>query len=115
MSPMITDYLPTCAPADTVGLERTRYFPGMLIGPDDLTQDQIHWREKQRLHNRLLHGWGVVCGARVKQGDGACKVVVESGYILAPFGDDILIDREVTVDLCRESLDGLAVQPCGDD
>lgn len=103
-----------CQSGEGVGLERTRFFPRQLITPDDLTQDQIYFREKMRRHNRLLHGWGVVCGARVRQGQGACEVVIEPGYILGPFGDEIVIDQEVTVDLCRESLDGNAISPCGD-
>jgi hypothetical protein len=103
-----------CQSGEGVGLERTRFFPRQLITPDDLTQDQIYFREKMRRHNRLLHGWGVVCGARVRQGQGTCEVVIEPGYILGPFGDEIVIDQEVTVDLCRESLDGNAISPCGD-
>ncbi len=106
--------LATCQSNEGIGLERTRFFPRQLITPDDLTQDQIYFREKMRRHNRLLHGWGVVCGARVRQGQGTCEVVIEPGYILGPFGDEIVIDQEVTVDLCRESLDGNAVSPCGD-
>lgn len=106
--------LATCQSDEGIGLERTRFFPRQLITPDDLTQDQIYFREKMRRHNRLLHGWGVVCGARVRQGQGTCEVVIEPGYILGPFGDEIVIDQEVTVDLCRESLDGNAVSPCGD-
>ena len=52
------------------GLERTRYYAGQLVGPDDLTEDQRYFRERLRRHNRLLHGWGVVCGARVRAGEG---------------------------------------------
>jgi hypothetical protein len=48
------------------------------------------------------------------QGPGACEIVVEAGYILGPYGDEIVIDRAVTVDLCSEGLDGNAVSPCGD-
>jgi hypothetical protein len=95
-------------------MERTRFFPRQLVTPDDLTQDQIYFREKMRRHNRLLHGWGIVCGVRVRQGAGDCEVIVEPGYVLGPFGDEIVIDQEVTVDLCRETLDGNAVSPCGD-
>jgi hypothetical protein len=34
--------------------------------------------------------------------------------VFGPYGDEILIDREVTVDVCKEDLDGNAVSPCGD-
>jgi hypothetical protein len=82
-------------------LERTRFYPRQLVTPDDLTQDQVYFREKHKRHNRLLHGWGVVCGACVRRGRGACEVIVEPGYVLGPYGDEIVIDREVTIDVCK--------------
>jgi hypothetical protein len=82
-------------------LERTRFYPRQLVAPDDLTQDQVYFREKHKRHNRLLHGWGIVCGACVRRGRGACEVIVEPGYVLGPYGDEIVIDREVTVDVCK--------------
>lgn len=112
---MNSKQLTTCQPDGSAGLERTRFFPRQMIGPDDLTQDQLYFREKMRRHNRMLHGWGVVCGARVRTSEeNACAVIIEPGYILGPYGDEILIDREVEVDLCREGIDGNAVAPCGD-
>jgi hypothetical protein len=103
-----------CVSCGALNLERTRFFPRQIVGPDDLTQDQIYFRDKLRRHNRLLHGWGVVCGARVRNGPGKCEVIVESGYILGPYGDEIVIGADVTVDLCSEGLDGNAVSACGD-
>ncbi|HEY7619990.1 MAG TPA: hypothetical protein VH834_09465 [Solirubrobacteraceae bacterium] len=91
-------------------LERARFFARQLVGPDDLTADQRYFREKHRRHNRLLHGWGIVCGVRVRAVD-RCKVAVEAGYVLGPYGDEILVPEEVTVDVCKEDLDGFAV--CG--
>lgn len=102
-----------CASTGAVGMERTRYFARQLVGADDLTQDQLYFREKSRRHNRMLHGWGIVCGARVRKGDGPCEVVVESGYILGPYGDEIVIDTDVVIDVCSEDLDGNVASPCG--
>jgi hypothetical protein len=105
-----------CPPSDLLSLQRTRYFPGQLVGPDAFTQDQIHLRGKHRRHNRLLHGWGVVCGARVRsKRPETCEVEVEPGYILGPYGDEIVIEDVITVDLCREDLSGNAIGTCGDD
>lgn len=101
-----------CSSDGPAFLERPRFVPRQIIKPEDLTQVITYSREKQRRHNRLLHGWGVVCGARVKQGKNPCEIVIEPGYILGPYGDEILIDREVTVNLCQEGLDGNAVSPC---
>ena len=45
--------------------ELPRYYPRQLITPADLTLEQDYFRDRLRRHNRLLHGWGVVCGALV--------------------------------------------------
>ena len=87
--------------------ERPRYFPRQLITADDLTLEQEYFRNKLRLHNRLLHGWGVVCGAQVcplPKANGhqtlePWKVVVKPGYILGPYGDEIVIQTERITDL----------------
>jgi hypothetical protein len=97
----------------SVSMERTRYFARQLVGPDDLTQDQLYLRQKLRRHNRMLHGWGIVCGARVRKGDAPCEVIVESGYVLGPYGDEIQIDSEIAIDVCREDLDGNVASTCG--
>lgn len=102
-----------CTNGDGMSLERTRFFPRQLITPDDLTQDQHYFREKMRRHNRLLHGWGVVCGLRVRQGGGDCEIDVEHGYALSPQGDEILVPETVTMDLCLEDIDGNGVSACG--
>ncbi|HEV7705366.1 MAG TPA: hypothetical protein VGO46_13785 [Gemmatimonadaceae bacterium] len=91
----------TSCGSNATALERTRFFARQLVGPTDLTQDQLYFREKAKRHNRMLHGWGVVCGACVGKGKGACEVVVYSGYVLGPYGDEIVIPADVTVDLCK--------------
>ena len=55
-----------CQTGATASLERARYFARMLLTADDLTADQQHFLGRFRRHNRLLHGWGVVCGAGVR-------------------------------------------------
>src|SRR3954467_14225095 len=94
------------ASAPTSGGERTRYFPRQLVAAADLTQDQIYFREKSRRHNRLLHGWGIVCGVEVRASKAPGSVDVNAGYVLGPLGDEIVVDEMVTVDLTRQNLDG---------
>lgn len=95
---------------ETGALELPRYFPRQLITPTELTLEQDYFRNKLRRHNRLLHGWGVVCGAQVclvRKSDGtaeAWKVEIQSGYILGPYGDEILIDCDRVVDLRTNSV-----------
>src|SRR6478735_4226312 len=52
-------------------LQRLTYFYGQLLGPRDLQGEQAYLREKHRLANRFLHGWGVVCGLEVEPTTGA--------------------------------------------
>jgi hypothetical protein len=100
--------------------ERPRYYARQLITADDLTLEQDYFRNRLRLHNRLLHGWGIVCGAVVekapKPGNATqhepWKVVIKPGYLLGPYGDEIVIDCERTFDLRAESLIGVMGEPC---
>jgi hypothetical protein len=97
--------------------ERPRYFPRQLITPAEMTLEQNYFRDKMRRHNRLLHGWGVVCGARIcpvpnsdKSDAEPWKVAVHPGYILGPYGDEIVIDRARMIDLRTEGL----ISACGE-
>ena len=95
------------------GRERVRYFPRQLVGAADLTQDQLYFREKARRHNRMLHGWGIVCGIRVAAIDGKPGfVAVEPGYALGPYGDEILLDERLEIDLGAQDVNGDAANGC---
>lgn len=94
-----------CGPGTSEGLERTRYYPRQLVGAEDLTQDQRYIRDKLRRHNRLLHGWGVVCGACVRLNrHNPCEVVVDAGYVIGPQGDEILVAEPVSFDVCKQGV-----------
>ncbi len=91
-----------CAPAGLVGRERTRWFPRQLVGPADLSQDQIYVRDRLRRHNRLMHGWGIVCGAEIESIAGeSCTIRICPGYVLTPCGDEILFENDVIADFCH--------------
>jgi hypothetical protein len=108
-------------PGDYCLAERPRYFPRQIITADDLTLEQDYFRNKLRRHNRLLHGWGVVCGALVcpvwkcqdKMLD-PWKVTVQPGYILGPCGDEILIECARTIDLRKPNEEKKPSDPCGE-
>ena len=96
--PPIVTRCPVCG-----GLEclcRPRFFAGQLLTEDDLNRLEQYIIAKNRLHNRYLHGWGVVCGLEVVCN--ACKgvVTVKSGYALSPCGDDIVLCADQSVNVC---------------
>lgn len=102
--------------------ERPRYFPGQVITAGDLTQDQDYFRDKLRRHNRMLHGWGIVCGAKVEianDANGKPKpwfLKVDPGYILGPCGDEIEIVQTKCCDLrikCAATVT-VAPNPCAE-
>jgi hypothetical protein len=46
-------------------LMRLKYFYGQLLGVHDFQTEQNYFRDKLKLHNRCLHGYGTVCGLEV--------------------------------------------------
>jgi hypothetical protein len=44
---------------------RMRYFHGQMLVANDLQTEQDYFREKQKLLNRCLQGYGTVCGLKV--------------------------------------------------
>ncbi|HEX2094966.1 MAG TPA: hypothetical protein VHG28_21375 [Longimicrobiaceae bacterium] len=79
---------------------RPRFFAGQLLTEQDLNRLDTYIREKNRLHNRYVHGWGVVCGLEVTCHDCENLVKVSSGYALSPCGDDVVVCEDATVDVC---------------
>jgi hypothetical protein len=84
------------------GLEclcRPRFFAGQLLTDEDLNRLDRYIVAKNKLHNRYLFGWGVVCGLEV-----VCHpcnmVAVRPGYALSPCGEDIIVCKETPVDIC---------------
>ena len=55
-----------CGCGDVPELSRLRYFHGQPLSALDLRREQAYHLDKARLHNRLLHGWGFVCGLEVE-------------------------------------------------
>jgi hypothetical protein len=106
------------------GLEclcRPRFFAGQLLTEEDLNRLDHYIVEKNKLHNRYLHGWGVVCGLEVLCHPCEGQVTVKSGYALSPCGDDIVLCEDDTVNVCdliqrcreRERLDCEPPRPAG--
>ena len=77
--------------------ERSRFFTGQVLTADDLQREQDYHRDKTRLHNRFLHGWGVVAGLRVSIDQGV--VVVAPGLALDCAGNELILPTEERVSL----------------
>lgn len=88
--------------ADSPANERPRFFPGKLLTTEDLAQEQHYVREKQKLHNRTLHGFGVVSGLRVSSQSGG--ITVSPGIALDCAGNEIVIEGPQT--LCPPAQSG---------
>ena len=48
-----------------LALERMRYFTGRFMTARDFRDEQAYHLTHRLLHNRMLHGWGVICGLHV--------------------------------------------------
>jgi hypothetical protein len=87
-------------------LDRTRFFAGQLLTEADLNNEQSYWLAKNRLHNRYLHGWGVVCGMQVTCGECDGWVTVKTGYAIDPCGNDIIVCEDQPFNVIK------AIQAC---
>jgi hypothetical protein len=83
---------PTCGGLQC--LDRPRYFAGQLLSESELNSEQAYFLAKNRLHNRYLHGWGVVCGLEVVCHECEGWVTVRPGYAIDPCGNDVIVCRE---------------------
>src|SRR5688572_22836164 len=76
--------------AEVPELKRLRYFYGQMLGVHDFQSEQNYFREKLKLHNRCLHGYGVVCGLMV---------------VPEPRGDDCVPESDAAHDKAQAALD----------
>ena len=71
----------------------------------DFTDEQRYFIEKLHHHHQRLHGWGVVCGLKVKQHENpACRdrfVCIEPGTAIDCCGHEILVREEECIDITQ--------------
>lgn len=86
------------APPEPVVIERNRYFTGKFMAARDFAADTEYLLSRHRLHNRLLHGWGIVCGLEpVPHPRPECAqewVVVGAGLALDCRGRELVLLRD---------------------
>jgi hypothetical protein len=75
-------------------LRRVNYFSGQFLSAQDFQDEQDYFRERHRLHNRLLHGNGVVFGLQVEMA-GQVQIVVHLGAALDCQGNELVVPEPV--------------------
>src|ERR1041385_7674651 len=75
--------------------DRLRFFYGRVLTADDFTLEQNYFRKKQKLHNRALHGFGIVSGLNVSFESG--KVVIAAGLALDCEGNELIVETDETL------------------
>lgn len=109
----------TCkpVPCDIPPFCRNNYFTGKLLTERDLTAEQRYLTDKLRLHHIALHGWGVICGLKVRSHPYCpeLKVIVEPGLAIDPCGRFIRVLKEVEVDLPKPIPQSEGKDPCPPD
>lgn len=80
---------------------RVRYFHGMLLDDKDFTTEQQYHIGKRKLLNRMLHGWGVVCGLDIEWEKGKKWLKIMPGMAMDCHGNEILVCDPVTIDLTK--------------
>ncbi len=96
----------TLCPACEIGpFIRNHYFTGKLMLERDFTDEQRYFIEKIRHHHQRLHGWGVVCGLKVKQhANPACRdryICIEPGTAIDCCGHEIVVREEECIDITQ--------------
>ena len=72
--------------------KRARYFDGEILNKQIFEAEQSYHHEKRKLLNRMLHGWGVVCGLKVKATNPpSSNIIVEPGLALDCQGNEIYV------------------------
>ncbi len=89
---------------DYNNFKRARYFHGMLLTDRDFREEQIYHNEKRKLLNRMLHGWGVVCGLGIKEtSPKSSKIIITPGVALDCHGNEIVVCEDFEVDLKKDA------------
>jgi len=70
---------------------RPRYFYGQLLDVRHFESEQEYFKRKLWMLNRMVSGYGVVCGLDVRVGDDDHSVVVQAGLALDKCGREIVV------------------------
>jgi hypothetical protein len=92
MSTMSQTAMPTLQKLDP--LKRVNYRFGLVLGVEEFLQSDTYFLAKHHLENRLLHGYGTVCGLDViAQTSPQVEVQVTPGWAINPKGQEIFVSQ----------------------
>jgi hypothetical protein len=77
-------------------LDRPQFFSGQLLDATDLEQLLDYHRQLRWLHNRALHGFGVVAGLAVTGRRGDRDVQLSAGLAIDGLGRELLLSETAT-------------------
>ncbi len=94
--------IPKDAHCENNNFKSVRYFHGMLITEKDFREEQLYHNRKRKLSNRMLHGWGVVCGLEIKPVKcSISKISINSGMALDCAGNEIVVCDPYELDVIK--------------
>ena len=99
---------PACGVCATNPFERNNYFYGKQFTVRDLIQEQSYFNDKRHLINRMILGWGVVCGLEVTWHEKTGRLMVSPGMAIDCCGREIIVceDRCIPIehdeDCCKK-------------
>ena len=90
-----------CPQCSSIAMERNRFFTGKYMSARDFRDEQAYFVSRHRLHNRLMHGWGVVCGLDVRPHRPECpgQVVVSCGIAIDCCGRELVLEESRVVSI----------------
>jgi hypothetical protein len=75
-------------------LKRVNYTFGLVLGVEEFLQSDTYFLAKHYLENRLLHGYGTVCGLDVvEQTAPQLEVQITPGWAISPRGEEIRVSQ----------------------
>ena len=86
-------------------VKRVHYFDHQFLRADDFTAEQAYHQSLRRLHNRLLHTWGIAEGLEVAFQGGASSVTVSPGVAIDNSGREIVVTEDTSVELLNQPAD----------
>jgi hypothetical protein len=103
-----------CLPCDFETFCRNAYFTGKLLTERDFVAEQRYFIDKARLHQRALHGWGIVCGLTLAPHPYCpqLRIVIEPGLAVDSCGRDIFIPERIEWQLPRVEPEAPAKNSC---